>query len=196
MDLLDLAHQIAAALGAGWVAERGRTLRAHVLLHGPDEQRLSVTDGDDSHRRTDHGRLHIRADYGQYSSHLVTGEGDNTITVCAHRDATAIATDISRRLLPDYQATLVRCRPRAHAHAIRLAQRDATIDSLCRVLAPAEVIAPGDRVSFGESGDGVRGQIRVLYSGATEFELDVTAAHIIELAQVIAAQRRTPQDQQ
>ncbi|MFI6958615.1 hypothetical protein ACIBJI_34755 [Nocardia sp. NPDC050408] len=196
MDLLDLTHQITAALGAGWVAERGQPHRAHVLLHGPDEQRLSVTDGDDSHRRSDHGRLHIRADYHQYGSDLGTGEGDNTITVSAHRTATAIATDISRRLLPDYQATLARCRPRAHAHTIRLTQPDATIDTLCRVLAPTEVLPPGDRISFGESGDGVRGQIRVLYSGATEFELDVTAAHTIQLARVIAAHRRTRQEQQ
>ncbi|WP_406238493.1 hypothetical protein [Nocardia sp. NBC_01009] len=194
MDLLDLARQIAAALGPGWIAERGYMIRAHVVLYGPDQQILTITHGDDSHRHSDHGRLQISASYGEFSRHLGTSEGGDAITVAAERPATAIATDITRRLLPDYETTLERCRTRAHADALRLAERRDTIDTLCQMLAPAEIVRD-DRISFGQSGDHVRGQIRVLFSGATEFELAVTAAHTLPLARVIAAHRRTTQDQ-
>ncbi|MFQ6331674.1 hypothetical protein ACLMAL_36900 [Nocardia sp. CWNU-33] len=194
MDLLDLARQIVAALGPGWIAERGYMIRAHVVLYGPDQQILTITHDEDSHRHSDHGHLQISASYGEFSRHLDSGKGGDVITAAAERPAPAIATDITRRLLPDYETTLERCRTRAHEDALRLAERRETIDTLCQILAPAEIVR-GDHVSFGQSGDHIRGQIRVLHSGATEFELDVTAAHTLQLARVIAAHRRTAQDQ-
>ncbi|WP_406274528.1 bifunctional DNA primase/polymerase [Nocardia sp. NBC_00881] len=141
MDLVDLAHDIAAALGPGWVAERGYMIRAHTVLYGPDQQILPITHGDDSLRCSDHGRLRIHTGYGEYSRLLATGEGDESITVAAHRAPAAIAADITRRLLPDHEQTLRLCRARARADTERLIQRRRTLDTLRR---PQRRCARGD----------------------------------------------------
>ncbi|MGO4612971.1 hypothetical protein AB4305_03335 [Nocardia sp. 2YAB30] len=193
MDLLALAHEIAAALGPGWVAERGYMVQAHAVLYGPDQQILDITYGDDSHRRSDHGRLRIRAAYGELGRHLDPGEGNHIITVAATRSATAIAVDITRRLLPDYEQTLGLCRTRARADTLRLAAHRRALESLCQHLAPAQIVR-GDRVRFGQSGDAIHGEIRLLASGEAEFELHTTGAAAMRLARHIATRRhRTDQ---
>ncbi|MFE9575367.1 hypothetical protein ACFYO1_03195 [Nocardia sp. NPDC006044] len=186
--LLETAHRIAEELGAGWRAERGYMIRAHVLLHGPDTETLTILDGDDSHRRTDHGRLHISADYGELGSHLNSGEGHDRITVASHRSAAEVAAEITRRLLPDYTTTLGLCRTRARAHARQQARQRATRDALCEALTPAR-LRGDDHIDFGEYDDGIHGDVRVLYSGPTEFTLSVASAYALELAQFIAARR-------
>jgi hypothetical protein len=195
MDLLALAHEVATALGPGWVAESGYMVKAHAVLYGPDQQILYITHGDDSHRRSDHGRVRIRAAYGELVRHLGPSEGGHVITVAATRPPAAIAADITRRLLPDYEQTLGLCRTRARADALRLAARRRTLESLCQQLAPAQIVR-GDRVRFGQSGDAIRGEIRVLFSGEAEFELHAIGAAAMRLARHIATLRhRTDQEQ-
>ncbi|MFC9434760.1 hypothetical protein [Nocardia sp. NPDC057030] len=186
--LLETAHRIAEELGAGWRAERGYMVRAHVLLHGPDTETLTILDGDDSHRRTEHGRLHISADYGELRPHLNSGEGRDRITVASHRSAAEIAAEITRRLLPDYTTTLGLCRTRARAHARQQARYQATRNVLCEALAPAQLVRD-DRISFDDYGDDIRGEVRVLSCGTAEFTLSVSTAHALELAHSIAARR-------
>ncbi|MFF3228876.1 hypothetical protein ACFYV7_39210 [Nocardia suismassiliense] len=193
--LLESGYQIAAALGPGWRADRGYMVRAHVVLHGPSDQVLSILHGDDSHRRTDHGRLQIRPDYRDLARHLNSGEGSNMITVSADRAPTAIAAEITRRLLPDYTTTLGLCRTRAHADAQRQAKHQSTRDALFQVLQPARLVYD-DRVYFGDSEDGLRGNIRLLRGGTAEFELTVSNAQALGLAHAIATQRASGHDTQ
>ncbi|MFI6218758.1 hypothetical protein ACIBCD_42680 [Nocardia brasiliensis] len=129
-NLLELGHQIAAALGPGWSAERGYMIQAHAILRGPGDQALSIRHGDASHRRSEHGRLQISPDYGELNRHLNSGEGPTTITVAADRSHNAIAAEITRRLLPAYTTTLGLCRtrqpnsnPRAKPHATPCTKR-------------------------------------------------------------------------
>ncbi|MEU7764989.1 hypothetical protein AB0B25_07680 [Nocardia sp. NPDC049190] len=194
MDILALTHEVASALGPDWVADRGYMVKAHAVLYGPDQQILYVTH-DDSHRRSDHGGLHIRAAYGELGRNLGPSEGSHVINIAATRPPAAIAADITRWLLPDYEQTLALCRTRARADTLRLAERRRTLESLCQQLAPAQILR-GDRVSFGQSGDPVRGEIRILHSGEAELELHATGAAAMRLARHIATRRyRSDQEQ-
>lgn len=190
MTLLDLARQIARSLGPGWSAHHGYMVRAHAVLLGRDQQALSITHGDDSHRRGDHGRLRIRADYGELARHLHYDEGRHVITVAANRPATVIAAEITRRLLPDYHRTLDLCRARAAADALRLAHRDRTLTALIELFAPARLVRE-DRVSFGRIDEAVHGSIRVLYSGDATVEMHVAADHVLPVARAISPTRPT-----
>ncbi|WP_029892891.1 hypothetical protein [Nocardia brasiliensis] len=187
-NLLELAHQIAAALGPGWSAERGYMIHAHAILHGPGDQALSIRHGDASHRRTDHGRLKISPDYGELNRHLNSGEGWTTITVAADRSATTIAAEITRRLLPDYTTTLGLCRTRARAAAELESARQTTRHALHQTLQPARLVYD-DLIDFGDTGEGIRGNIRVMPGSTVTFDLTLAHPAALELAQAIAALR-------
>ncbi|WP_280453833.1 hypothetical protein [Nocardia brasiliensis] len=184
-NLLELAHQIAAALGPGWSAERGYMIQAHAILRGPGDQALSIRHGDASHRRSEHRRLKISPDYGELNRHRNSGEGPTTITVAADRSATAIAAEITRRLLP---ASLGLCRTRAHAAAELESARQATRHALHQTLQPARLVYD-DRIDFGDLDEGIRGNIRVMPGRTVTFELTLAHRAALELAHAIAALR-------
>ncbi|MFI6213285.1 hypothetical protein ACIBCD_14950 [Nocardia brasiliensis] len=187
-NLLELAHQIAAALGPGWSAERGYMIQAHAILRGPGDQALCIRHGDASHRRTEHRRLKISPDYGELNRHRNSGEGPTTITVAADRSATAIAAEITRRLLPAYTTTLGLCRTRARAAAELESARQATRHALHQTLQPARLVYD-DRIDFGDIDEGIRGNIRVMPGRTVTFELTLAHPAALELAQALAGLR-------
>ncbi|MFE9324040.1 hypothetical protein ACIHDR_41605 [Nocardia sp. NPDC052278] len=191
MDFLEFTQQVAAALGPRWRAERGYMIRRHVLLKGPEDQSLTITHGDDSSRRSDHGRLHIEATYGRFASYHYTTDPHRSelITVAAHRTPGDVAAEIERRLLPDYQHTLEVCRTRASADATVLAARDDLLDQLAAILAPVQRDGQ-DRISFGSTTTAVSGSIRVLYSRETEFDLLLAGDRVLDLAWTLATHTR------
>lgn len=182
-----MAHYIAEALGPTWAAERGYMVQRHAIIRGPDHQILILTHGDDSHRRSDHDRLRISASYGEVATHLHRGEGRDLITVRADRNPTSIAADINRRLLPNYHKSLQLCHERATTHERRLTEHQHRLHHLQGTLAPAKIIR--DSIYFGSVGDPVHGRARVLLSGNTEFEVDVSADEARALAHHLAGRR-------
>lgn len=185
----DLAAQVAIALGPGWSAEHGSGVARHATLRGPDQQCLHLAHGDDSHRRSEHGRIRITTDYGDLARHLNTDEGRHHITVTAARTAAAIAAEITRRLLPEHQALLTRCRDRARDEDLARTRRASLLTELHHLLAPATPVG-ADRLRFGSVDDPVSGDLRVRYSGHVDLKLALTAELALELAHALGRYRQ------
>ncbi|WP_327097387.1 hypothetical protein OIE68_00435 [Nocardia vinacea] len=188
MDFLDFTQQVAASLGPMWRAERGYMIRRHLVLKGPADQSRTITHGDDSSRRCDHGRLHIEATYGRFGRYHYSTEPRHSdlITIAAHRAPADIATAIARRLLPGYQRTLAVCRTRAREDAAVLSARNALLDQLAAILAPVQRDRE-DRISFGGTATAVSGSIRIRYSGESEVELRVAGDRVLDRARTLPA---------
>ncbi|WP_109529292.1 MULTISPECIES: hypothetical protein [Nocardia] len=189
MDFLEITRRIAAGLGPGWRAEPGYMTQRHSQLFGPGDQSLMITHGDDSHRRTDHGRLRVVGTYQPpFSAFRCSGDTDHHITVAAHRPPADIAAAIERRLLPGYRQTLDGYRRSARADAVVLARRDAILEELAAMLAPVHRLRE-DGIEFGHHCDPVSASIRVLRSGDAEIAVRVDRDHVLDLARHLATLR-------
>ncbi|WP_280453107.1 hypothetical protein [Nocardia cyriacigeorgica] len=182
---MEAARAIAAALGPGWTAERSYTIDRQARLIGPDEQRLFIIHGDDSHRRGDRGRLRVVASYGQFARYLHPGEGGQFITVAAARRAEDIAAAITTRLLPDYLRILGLCRGRASASNAAAARRRKTLDALTAIL--HATMADSDRVVFGQPEDPIHGEVEVLDAATVAFRIEASQTAAVGVATSIAA---------
>ncbi|WP_405180845.1 hypothetical protein OG225_06510 [Nocardia sp. NBC_01377] len=189
MDFDDLTARIATALAPGWRVQRRSTALRHAVLAGPEDQSLILEHGDDSHRRSRHGRLLIEGGYSPFGAYRHSGDPDHRITVAAHRTPEAIAADITSRLLPDYRQTLADYRTRAHHDAAALTQRDALADQLATLLAPVRRPQP-DHLEYGSTDDPVSGRIRLLHHGDAEVELRLSRDRVVELVRLLASQRK------
>ncbi|MBF6323909.1 hypothetical protein IU451_15425 [Nocardia cyriacigeorgica] len=182
---METARAIAAALGPGWTAERSYTVDRKARLIGPDEQRLFIIHGDDSHRRSDRGHLRVVTSYGQFARYLHPGEGGQFITVAAVRPAEDIAAAITSRLLPDYVRILGLCRGRARADDAAIARRRTTLDALAAIL--HATMADSDRAVFGQSYDPIHGEVAVLDAATVAFRIEARKTAAVGVATSIAA---------
>lgn len=98
-DRLQVAKDIAAALGEGWSADWWRNLDGEPGFHG----RYLVGPDVTLFVREDKGKLSITADIPKGASHPY-GSDRPTIGVSVSRGPEAIATEIKRRLLDDARA--------------------------------------------------------------------------------------------
>lgn len=184
----DFAARVAEALGPGWTAgRRGQGLR-RTVLHGPGGQCLNLSHGDDSHRRSEHGRIQITAGYGDLAQHLAVAEGHQQITVAATRTPTDIAADISRRLLPEHETLLASCRERAHRDDLARVRRDPVLTDMGKRLVSVSPFGE-DRLRFGSVDDPVFGELRVRAGGTVEWKFTADSALALELATVIGRHR-------
>ncbi|MGW6335913.1 hypothetical protein [Nocardia rhamnosiphila] len=159
--------RVAEALGPGWTVEhRTQTLR-RTVLHGPGGQCLNLAHGDDSHRRSEHGRIGITAGYGALAQHLTTAEGHQRITVAATRAPAGIAAEISRRLLPEHHALLATCRDRARRDDLARNRRARFLTDMRHRLVSATPVGE-DRLRFGSVDDPMSGELRVRSSGTVD----------------------------
>ncbi|CCF63621.1 hypothetical protein [Nocardia cyriacigeorgica] len=182
---MESARAIAAALGPGWAAERSYTIDRQARLIGPDEQRLFIIHGDDSHRLSDRGHLRVVAGYGQFARYLHPGEGGDFITVAAGRRTEDIAAAITSRLLPHYVRTLGLCRNRARASDAATARRRETLDALAAIL--HATTADTDRAVFGRPDDPIHGEVAIFDPSTVTFRIETSKTAAVQVAASIAA---------
>ncbi|MEV0297152.1 hypothetical protein [Nocardia sp. NPDC050710] len=184
MDIFDFTRCVASELGNGWTAHRDRYDR-EAQLRGPAGESLSLTDGDHSHRSGEHGRVIIAGCYGDLGTHLHDREKANPITVRATRHPALIAADIESRLLPTYRAALELARPRASVDAARTQRREALLEVLPQILAPADRIHNNVIYLLGDRP--ISGKFTVNTGGGAHVELDVDSGHVLTLARALSA---------
>ncbi|WP_063129854.1 hypothetical protein [Nocardia fusca] len=184
----DFAARVAEALGPGWTAGRSGQGLHRTVLHGPVGQCLNLAHGDDSHRRSEHGRNQITTDYGDLDQYLAVAEGHQQITVAATRTPTEIAADISRRLLPEHETLLASCRERAHRDDLARIRRSQVLTDMCKRLVSVTPFGE-DRLRFGSFDDPVSGELRVRAGGTVEWKFTADSDLALELATVIGRHR-------
>jgi hypothetical protein len=184
------ATRVTQALGPGWSAEHSNLDLRRSVLHGPGGQCLNLAHGDDSHRRSEHGRISITAGYGNLARYLATTEGPQRITVAATRTPAAVATEINRRLLTEHQALLATCRDRARRDDLARDRRNQVLTEIGHRLISATRVGE-DRLRFGSVEDPVSGELRVRSSGTVEWKLALSADLVLDLAAVLG-RYRTP----
>jgi len=188
-DVSTLAGQIATRLGSGWQAAPGEWV---TTLHGPHGERLSI------HRARYQGsRISI---HGRYPD-VETGQGlpSHQITAAISRGPTAIAADITRRLLPGYRTDLAKAAERI----ARLAREDAQRERLAAELVatiPGATLGPDAQhatvISWYSQAAG-SGSIRLCGAGTSaQIELSsVPAAVAATIAATIAHAESAPAPQ-
>lgn len=187
-SFFDFAARVAEALGPGWTAGRsGQGLR-RTMLQGRGGQCLHLAHGDDSHRRSEHGRIQITAAYGDLAQHLAVAEGHQQITVAASRAGADIAADISRRLLPEHETLLASCRERAHRDGLARIRRNQVLTEIGHRLVSVTPFGE-DRMRFGSVDAPVAGELRVRAGGTVEWKFTAGSDLALELATVIGRHR-------
>lgn len=187
-NFYDVATRVAEALGPGWTAEHSSQGLRRTALHGPGGQCLNLAHGDDSHRRSERGRIQITAGYGDLARHLTTAEGHQQITVAASHTPARTAAEISRRLLPEHRALLASCRDRARRDGLARTRRNQVLTHISHRLVSATPVGE-DRLRFGSVDDLVSGEVRVRTSGDVEWKFAVNADLALELAAVLGRSR-------
>ncbi|WP_280463154.1 hypothetical protein [Nocardia carnea] len=185
------ASRVAQALGPGWIAEHSNQDLRRSVLHGPGGQFLSLAHGDDSHRRSEHGRIGITACYGDLARYLATAEGHQRITVAATRTPSAVATEINRRLLCEHQALLATCRARARRDNLARDRRNQVLTEIGHRLVSVTPVGE-DRLRFGSVDDPVSGDLRIRSSGTVEWKFALSADLAVDLAAVLGSYRTAP----
>lgn len=132
--LAELGEQIASHLGPGWTAE---PFMGHAV-------ELTHTDGGRLFARLDSARLNLTASYPTYERRAVRPrlrDLRESITVSTARPPAAIAADITRRLLPDYERALADVRAQIAEMTVRAEGRAVTAARLGALLG----VTPTDR---------------------------------------------------
>lgn len=177
MTTLDLAHRIAQHLGTGWRAYTGKAAdgsEAH--LAGPNDQVLDLFSGTDCDRKADQGRLVITGHLGFLRTHVPQDmKADHKITVDERKPPGAIAREILRRLLPDYEAARTAAWDEKHASDSTIAAREQLAATVAAHLGVQRRTQDTD-VHFGTVDAGVRGRVCVR-SGTADSVFTVHIPH-------------------
>jgi len=145
-EIVKLAEAVAAELGAGWSVDTTESGGHGCHLDGPDDVRLWLHDPNSVYLYPGRklGKVEISGSYPQGTDRIVYGVQRHKIGVTGTRPAAAIARDITRKLLDDVTAELVKIRTRLAEFYADHTARHAVRDELAATLPGARVGGEND----------------------------------------------------
>lgn len=189
-----LAREVAAALGDEWSSEAGDYEDRDAFLIGPEGARILMDTN--VWRRSEQGRIVLRGitPHGLHE-HAPIRDHTTAISVSQTKDATQIARDVQRRLLPSYRAYLAAALANKNHHEARDAARAALAAELATRLGPEVTVRGIDgNLRVGDYTDG--GTVTVPFSDdEVHFDLRFPQPLALDLATAIGELRAKASEQ-
>jgi len=181
----DLAREVAGHLGPDWSAEDPGDDYPGAYLNGPDQARLYLRG-----IWNDATRVQVAGGYPQNHQRPAA----HSITVALSRGAAAIAREITRRLLPDYLATLKGVIAENHRDQQAAERRAHNAGELAKLLPGAKVDHDPSTASYKTSirwydrdnGRGY-GDLHLSYDGQGVSELEIRSISVETAERVLRA---------